>query len=118
MSSEAEVVSVGDVLRTHIVEIGGIKQDELASALGISRLSVNELLNDKRSITALMALRLAHVLGTSPKFWLNLQRDVDLAAARKRFAGEIENLTVLRAPQNEADVVADMDTLFAEADEG
>ncbi|GAA0863767.1 HigA family addiction module antitoxin [Sphingopyxis soli] len=117
MSSEAEVESVGTVLRKHILEMGGVKQDELASALGVSRLSVNELLNDKRAVTAPMALRLGHVLGTTPDLWLNLQRDVDLAAARKRFGAEIAALAILRQPQTQEQVIAPFEELFAEADE-
>lgn len=117
MSSEAEVESVGEFLRTFIVEMGGIKQDKLASALGVSRISVNELLNNKRAVTAPMALRLAHVLGTTPDLWLRLQFRADLAAAKERYADEVAALPVLRTPQTRDDVVVGFDTLFADVGE-
>lgn len=113
MTPTAEATpSVGKLLREHIVGIDGITQDSLASALGTSRLTVNELMNDRRSVTAPMALRLGRVLGTTAEFWMNLQRDVDLSAARRKFADTIEALPVLREPKSREDLVADMSELF------
>jgi addiction module HigA family antidote len=39
---------------------------------------VNELCNNRRNVTAAMALILARVFGNSPEFWLNVQRRTDL----------------------------------------
>jgi addiction module HigA family antidote len=50
----------------------------LAEALGVPRKHVDELCNDKRSITVPTALMLARVFGNSPEFWLNVQRRSDL----------------------------------------
>ena len=55
-----------------------ITQGVLAEALGVPRKHVNELCNDKRSITVPTALMLARVFGNSPEFWLNVQRRTDL----------------------------------------
>lgn len=91
------VVSPGSVLRVEIEERLGISQDQLASALGVSRLTVNEIVNEKRNVTADMALKLAKALGTDPHFWLNLQQDVDLAKARDRL-GDLKDVKILREP--------------------
>ena len=94
---EAEPIAPGDVLRTNV--LGGpnrITQDQLAQALGVSRHSINELVNGKRGVTADMALRLARVLSSDPDFWLNLQRDMDLYRARRKAGAEINSLPVLR----------------------
>jgi len=40
----------------------------LASALGVSRQSVNELLRERRAVSSEMALRLAKLFGNSPEF--------------------------------------------------
>ncbi len=88
--------SPGQVLRDHILGGERITQDALADAMGVSRLTVNQLINDKRTITAEMALRLARVLRTTPDFWLDLQRQVDLFEARKALAAELEKMPVLR----------------------
>lgn len=96
---------VSDVLRAHFLTIEGITQDRLAQAMGVSRHSINELMNDRRSITAPMALRLARVLGTDPEFWLNLQQARDLFEARRESADEVARLAPLRAVLGEEDVV-------------
>jgi len=87
----------GEVLRCYIVEGNDrITQDDLANAMGVSRLTVNQLIRGKRSVTAEMALRLARVLSTTPDFWLNLQRDVDLFEADQQLRPKLKKLPVLR----------------------
>ena len=46
--------------------------------MGVARKHVNELCNDRRTVTAATALILACVFGNSPEFWLNAQRRTDL----------------------------------------
>ena len=96
---------ISDVLRAHFLTIEGVTQDRLAQAMGVSRHSINELMNDRRSITAPMALRLGRVLGTDPEFWLNLQQARDLFEARRDLGKELGGLTILRTPVTEAEVV-------------
>ena len=55
-----------------------LTQVALAEAMGVPRKHVNELCNDRRSVTAPTALILARVFGNSPEFWLNVQRRIDL----------------------------------------
>ena len=88
-------VSPGSVLREKIEKRLGISQDRLAKALGVSRLTINEIVNEKRTVTADMALKLAKALGTDPEFWLTLQQGFDLARARER-CGDLPNVEVLR----------------------
>jgi len=56
----------------------GLTQVALANAMGVARKHVNELCNDRRTVTAPTALILARVFGNSPEFWLNVQRRTDL----------------------------------------
>jgi addiction module HigA family antidote len=88
-------VSPGSVLREEIEQHLGISQDQLAKALGVSRLTVNEIINEKRTLTPEMALRLAKALGTDPEFWLTLQQRFDLARASES-CGYLEKVQVLR----------------------
>lgn len=104
-SRPIEPPRVSDVLRAHFLTLDGVTQDGLAQAMCVSRHSISELMNDRRSITAPMAVRLAHVLGTDAEFWLNLQQARDLFEARRDLDGALGDLTVIRAPVTEADVV-------------
>lgn len=68
----------GEVLREEFMPDYGLSVAQLASALRVSRQSVNELVHERRAISTDMALRLARLFGTSPQYWLNLQRNIDL----------------------------------------
>jgi plasmid maintenance system antidote protein VapI len=58
--------------------------------------TINEILNERRSITPEMALRLGHALGTSPGYWMNLQLAVSLYDAEHSPAkAEVERLPIL-----------------------
>src|SRR5437879_5631266 len=81
-ASGAEPITPGRFLREKILTPEGLTQDQLARAMGVSRLTVNEIANDRRTITAEMALRLEAVTRVSAAMWLNLQRMVDLHRAR------------------------------------
>ena len=68
----------GEVLREDVLPALGMSQTELAKRLGVSRLSVSELLLEKRAMSADMALRVAKLTNTTPESWLRMQEAVDL----------------------------------------
>src|SRR4051812_10942600 len=70
--------SPGEVLRNLMSSDPKITQNALADALGVSRLTVNQLINGRRNLTADMAVLLGAALNTTAEFWLNLQQAVDL----------------------------------------
>lgn len=70
--------TVGEILVEEFLTPLGLTQVALADAMGVPRKHVNELCNDRRSVTAATALILARVFGNSPDFWLNTQRRTDL----------------------------------------
>lgn len=59
----------------------GLTQQALADAMGVTRIRVNEIINNRRGVSADTALRLAKALGTSVDFWLRLQLACDLFEA-------------------------------------
>ncbi|KLE35889.1 hypothetical protein AAW00_05890 [Aurantiacibacter luteus] len=87
----------GDVLKNKVLKGMNVTQEQLANALGVSRISVNQILNSRRSITAEMAVRLAYVLDTSAEMWLNLQAQIDLAEAKRELSSELPKLERLRS---------------------
>jgi addiction module HigA family antidote len=104
----APPVSPGDVLRKYIFSEPEITQERLAKAMLVSRFSINQIVNGKRAVTADMALRLAHVTSTTPDFWLNLQREVDLYVARQKLADKIRSMKVLRSPKTDKELFKDI----------
>ena len=68
----------GEMLLEEFLKPLGISQTELADRIQVSYPRINELVHGKRGVTPDTALRLARLLGTTPEFWLNGQRNWDL----------------------------------------
>jgi antitoxin HigA-1 len=94
---ERRPIHPGEILREEFLPEYGLTVTTMAEAIGVSRQSMNELLRERRAVSPEMALRLGRLFGTTPEFWLNLQRNVDLwdaARAMKRKIADIHPLQV------------------------
>jgi antitoxin HigA-1 len=74
-------VTPGEVLAEEFLAPLGLTHRELARRMGVSPMRVSEIVRGKRSITADTAIKLGKALGTSARFWMNLQINYDLAMA-------------------------------------
>ena len=74
----------GEILIEEFLQPMEMTQTAFAEQVGWTRARLNELIRGKRGVTADAALDLAKALGTSAKFWMNLQATYDLDQARKR----------------------------------
>ncbi|RTM15372.1 MAG: addiction module antidote protein, HigA family [Bradyrhizobiaceae bacterium] len=77
----------GEILREEFLTPYDITQDELSKAMGVSRFRVNEIVNGRRALTSETAVLLGKALGTSARFWMNLQVAVDLFDAESNLGG-------------------------------
>lgn len=68
----------GEVLRKDVLPALEMTQTEFARRLGVSRLSVSELLLEKRALSADMAVRVARLTNTMPESWLRMQEALNL----------------------------------------
>ncbi|MBA2410189.1 MAG: HigA family addiction module antidote protein, partial [Gammaproteobacteria bacterium] len=68
----------GALLREDVLPVLDMTQTEFARRLGVSRLSVSDLLHEKRALSPDMAARIARLLDTTPESWLRMQTAVDL----------------------------------------
>jgi addiction module HigA family antidote len=80
----------GEILREEFMKPRGLSQNALARALNVPPRRINEIVMEKRSITADTALRLARFFGTSAEMWTGLQADYDLRLARYEKEKQIE----------------------------
>ena len=74
----------GALLREDVLPALDITQGKLAELLGVSRLTVSQLLHEHRALSPDMALRLEKLTGTSAESWLRMQEAVDLWEARQQ----------------------------------
>jgi antitoxin HigA-1 len=75
----------------------GVTQYRLAIAIGVPPRRINEVVHGKRRITADTALRMARYLGTSERFWINLQGRYDLEVERDRLVDTLDQIKPLKS---------------------
>ena len=80
----------GEILREEFMKPRDLSQNGLARALNVPPRRINEIVLEKRRISADTALRLARYFGTSAEMWAGLQADYDLRLARYQKQKEIE----------------------------
>ncbi len=83
----------GEILREEYMVPMGLSANALARALGVTPARINDIVRERRGITADTALRLARYFGTDAQSWINLQTTYDLRVAELA-AGETINRVV------------------------
>ena len=68
----------GQILKEEFLDELNISQTELASALGTTFRTINEIINEKRNISTEIAIKLSKFFRTSIELWLNLQNQYDI----------------------------------------
>lgn len=81
----------GKVLREEFLEPLGITPAALARALHVSAPTINDIVRERRGITADTAIRLGRYFDTSAQFWMNLHTEYALATAYAETGEEIEH---------------------------
>lgn len=79
-----------DVLPALIEE--GVSKTQFANDLGISRNQLYGILDEKKSITPNIAVRLGKVLGNGPGIWLRLQDAHDIWLAEHELSKQLEKM--------------------------
>jgi antitoxin HigA-1 len=88
----------GEMLRCEFLEPLGMTQTELAKRIGVSYVRVNEIVNERRGVSADTALRLSQLFGNTADFWMNLQLSWDLwHALHSDAVAEIRKIEPLQA---------------------
>lgn len=80
----------GEILREEFMKPLDISANALSGKLGVTAARVNEIVNERRGITADTALRLARCFSTTPEFWMNLQQRFELETARRSVGRTVE----------------------------
>lgn len=86
----------GEVLKEEFMKSLGLSANALARAIRVPANRISAIVNGDRGITADTALRLAKALGTTPDFWLTLQKQYDLDCARDE-ATDLARIEPIRA---------------------
>ncbi len=80
---QREPTTAGEILKDEFLSPLGMTQKQLADHVGCDVKVINRLVNGRTSLSAEMALKFAATFNTTPDFWLNAQKAVDLYRANK-----------------------------------
>ena len=86
----------GELLREEILPTLDRPKTEIAKLLGVSRQTLYDILDEKQSVTAMLALRLGKLWGNGPDLWLNLQKRYDLQRAEQELGEKIKAIPTLQ----------------------
>ena len=89
---DIETPSIGCILQEEFIEPYGITAYRLAKDINVPTSRILEILHDKRRISIETGLKLARYFGTSDKFFINLQTDIDLRKERNKHMEELEKI--------------------------
>jgi addiction module HigA family antidote len=88
----------GRIVRQECIEPLGLTVKEAAERLGVTRQTLNNVVNERAAISPEMAIRLSKAFGSSPEVWLGMQMEYDLTRAEKN-AGKIKVERITAEPR-------------------
>ena len=90
-------VHPGEILKSEFLDELDLSSGKLAKSINVPRTRIERLVKQQVGMTPDTALRLSKLLGTSAEFWLNLQKNYDLALAKhnQELARDLETILPL-----------------------
>lgn len=85
-------VHPGEILKQDFMEPFDLSSNGLAKAIGVTPARINEIVRERRGVTAETALRLAKYFGTDAQSWMNLQDQYELAITEQAVAKELSTI--------------------------
>lgn len=89
--------TIGEILREEFMEPMNISAYKLAKEIMVPTSRIQDILHDRRKITADTSLRLAKYFGLSDRYFLNMQDDIEVRNLKLSLASELANIKVCQA---------------------
>ncbi|TAM50793.1 MAG: addiction module antidote protein, HigA family [Nevskiaceae bacterium] len=90
----------GEILREEFMVPFGLSSTALAHAVDVTPARINEIVRERRGISADTALRLARYFGTDPQSWMNLQKNYELETAQRDIGDIVKHIRPRTAARN------------------
>lgn len=84
----------GEILREEFMKPLGLSSRKLSQLLAVPAPRINDIVLERRGISAETALRLAHYFNTTAKFWMNMQIAYELKKAEEELSVDLSTLPV------------------------
>jgi len=88
--------TIGEILYTEFMEPLGISAYKLAHDINVPTSRIQDILHNRRKITADTSVRLAKYFSVSDNYFLNIQNDIDLRNSKHSIANEIKHIIPIK----------------------
>ena len=95
MEMKIATPTIGEILKEEFMEPLGVSTYALSKAINVPTSRVQDILHNRRKITADTSLRLAKYFGVSDRYFLNLQNDLDVRELKQELVIELAAIPVL-----------------------
>lgn len=89
MTRKLPPIHPGEILREEFMQPLGLSSTALAKAIDVTPARVNDIVRERRGISADTALRLARYFGTDAQSWMNLQKNYELEKAKRELGSNL-----------------------------
>ena len=96
MTGTIPTPTIGEILQEEFLQPLAMTPYRLSKELHVSTSTVLDLVHGKRRLTTDMALRLSKLFGTSERFWINLQANIDVRNRKPEMEAELEKIQPVR----------------------
>lgn len=93
MKNYIETPKMSEILSEEFMMPFGLSAYRLAQEIHVPVSRIQDILHDRRKITADTSLRLAKFFGVSDKYFLDIQDDIDIRNTKMQIMDEINNIT-------------------------
>jgi addiction module HigA family antidote len=94
MTNYIPTPTIGEILKEEFMEPLNISAYKLAQSIHVPTSRIQDILHDRRKITADTSLRLAKFFGVSDRYFLDIQNDIDIRKLKISMADEISKIKV------------------------
>lgn len=99
MANYISTPTMGEVLREEFMEPMGISAYRLAQDIHVPVSRIQDILHDRRKVTADTSLRLARYFGVSERYFLDIQNDIDIRTLKETIGDDLASIRVCQAIQ-------------------
>ncbi len=96
MSKSIKTPTIGEILQEEFMGPMNISAYRLAKDIHVPTSRIQDILHDRRKITADTSLRLSKYFGVSEKYFLDMQNDIDIRIAKETMQNELMNIVELK----------------------
>ena len=94
MNDVINTPTIGEILREEFMEPLGISAYRLSKEINVPTSRIQDILHDRRKMTADTSIRLGRYFGVSDKYFLSMQDDIEIRNIRIALEDELGRIKV------------------------